>query len=98
MSGAVAAAILEEKIIRSFRDKGAVTRSASISLAKSEAIDDRTFARLVRDGVIVEAESGKWFLDEQAWSRFRSKQFIWVMGIAFFLVVAVAIIIYLRNG
>jgi vacuolar-type H+-ATPase subunit E/Vma4 len=98
MSGAVAAAILEEKIIRSFREEGATTRSTSISLAERDAIDDRTFARLVRVGVIVEAESGKWFLDEQAWSRLRSKHRIWVVGITLFLVGAAAIIIYLRNS
>lgn len=77
MTAAAIAAILilkEEELVAHMR----LARALSPDTAKSP--DDmgvdarRALARLMRHGVIHEASAGRFYLDEAAWDRFRSKR------------------------
>lgn len=98
MSGSEAGIVLtllERKIVRRFLDAGARSRATSKSLVEIGANDNLIFRRLHRRSVIVEGDSGKWFVDELAWAKLRRQRRIIVATIVLFAATAAAIIYFL---
>ena len=62
------------RILRRFRAAGAIERGAAASLEQLHLRSDMFLRRLVRRGVIHEEPPGRYWLDEEAWSRYRVQQ------------------------
>jgi hypothetical protein len=97
MSGSEAGIVLlllERRVVRRFVDAGARSRSTSKSLDEIGVTDNLIFRRLHHRSVIVEGDSGKWFVDELAWDRLRRRRRTIVATIVFIASTA-AVIAYL---
>ena len=71
-AGGVAAAVIarrRRKILRAFRDAGALSAETATTRDELGLRRSVVFRRLVRTGVLVDAGSGRYYLDEEAAAR-----------------------------
>ncbi len=86
MGEAAAAAIIrkERRIIGAFRDEGATSPEAARSPGELGVNGSWVVDRLIDRGVLRQAEPGRYYLDEEAWTAFcqaRRRRAIIVVGI-----------------
>lgn len=62
----------EHRVIRRLRHSGATSPDAAADVESSRLIDGRALARLVAARVILEPSVGRYWLDEDAYHRFRA--------------------------
>ncbi|WP_375392453.1 hypothetical protein [uncultured Sphingomonas sp.] len=99
MSGAAVAVLVAKarrRIIRRFDEAGAHSAPTAIAFTpRDRLIDRRMFARLQRDGALVESAPGRFYLDAEGLDRFRSAQRRRVGGVLALAAAAVGAIIAL---
>ncbi len=72
MNGA-AVILKQKKLMRCFRDAGAVSPDTARSLQEIGVRDSWVFRRLMHDGVFVPADTGVYYLDRVAAGRYRDQ-------------------------
>lgn len=86
--------IRRKRLIRAFREAGATDRSRAVTPEQLGKPRDWIFEQLVRAGVFVATEAGRYYLDEAAaaafQARFRKQSFIFA---AVFLLVLVVVLL-----
>ena len=74
MSAAAVIVIRRKQLVRGFREAGAVDREHAASLQQLGQRRSWIFDHMVRHGVFIETEAGRFFMNEQAAEEFLSSR------------------------
>lgn len=69
-----ASLVRAKRLVRTFRDAGALTRKTSVSLVELGVDDDVFFRRVAGEGVFVNTHGDAWYLDEERAGRYFGKR------------------------
>jgi anti-sigma factor RsiW len=99
MGEAAAAAIAMKirRIVDAFRRAGATSPAAARSLAELDLRESWIANRLIKRGVLLQGEPGRYYLDEKGWQAFRRARRRRLI-IAATIILALALVILLVNG
>lgn len=75
MSGGAVILIRQKRYVRCFRAAGAVEPARGRTLAELGVRSNWIFRHMARHGVFVQAPTGRWYLDEDAYRRFVARRY-----------------------
>jgi hypothetical protein len=83
----------ERRIVRDLRSLGALSAATAQPVETRRRIERRRLSHLVRAGAVRETGSGRYYLDEVAYARYRRTRRYGIL-IAVTLVVAIGLVLY----
>lgn len=89
----------QQELVDRFRSLEARSADRAVSLEKLAVPRTHVFDRLTKAGVLASTDDGRWFMREEAWSAFRSRQqsrLLWLAAIIIVLGAAVVGLLMLR--
>lgn len=95
MSAGSMIAARQKRYVRSFLNATAIDEETAKTLEELECRDGVVFRGMVRRGILLATDDGRWHVDQLAWTRYLEKRRVVALGVVFTLLIGILLAVVL---